>query len=398
MIVFGGRLWVFERIFVALPTFQNSYIITARSQPCYSYYANIVPLPNGNLWFYSAPAMYDADACDYEPAGSPATAPPASFLTNLTNDLERAIQAGFPQLTVIIHGLGNLFTDSIAEMSTTGAGLQQWGQYGGLVISFDWPSYDMLDSATYYASLPYSFPPKKTSGTIRDNINGTLAGFANLITMLQGIRNQYSEVKINFICHSEGNYMMMLGMSQQSQGQSALVSQTLLVAADINDGALQSSGSLSDTGQGMAISKLSDQVTVYYSSGDDVLPHSEFWLSAYHDPSYNKRLGLEGPYSYETSTTPLAGNTYGVDCSAVINDTVIKKVPQVPPGTSSHSSYFYVPQVLLDWVETLIGTVPGQVANREANTNAQDGQGYIMQFVSPPTDRLARSSVRRRAS
>jgi esterase/lipase superfamily enzyme len=387
-----------EKISVPLPTFQNSYLITARSQPCYSYSANIVPLPNGNLWFYSAPAMYDADACDYKPAGPAAAAPPSSFLTNLTSDLERAIQAGFPQLTVVVHGLGNLFTDSVAEMSTVGSGLQQWGNYGGLVISFDWPSYDMLDSATYYASLPYCFPPKKTSGTIRDNINGTVPGFANLITMLQGIRSRYPEVQVNFICHSEGNYMMMLAMSEQLQSQSPLVSQTLLVAADINNGALQSAGSLPDTGQGMAISKLSDRVAVYYSSGDDVLPHSEYWFSPYHDPSYSQRLGLEGPYSYDTSSTPLASNTYGVDCSAVINDTVIKKIPQVPPGTSSHASYFYVPQVLLDWAQTLIGTAPGQVVNREANAKAKDGQGYIMQFVSPPANRLIRGSVRRRAA
>jgi esterase/lipase superfamily enzyme len=91
-------------------------------------------------------------------------------------------------------------------MTTLGSGLQQYANYYGLVISFDWPSYGELDSSIYYSSSPYSFPPTKTFGTVRDNINGTVGAFGNLITMLQQIQSGL-EVQINFICHSEGNYM-----------------------------------------------------------------------------------------------------------------------------------------------------------------------------------------------
>jgi hypothetical protein len=131
-----------------------------------------------------------------------------------------------------------------------------------------------------------------------------------------------------------------------------------LVAADINNGALlPSSNTPSDAGQGAAIATLSQQVTIYYSAGDDVLPWSKNFLTAYHVPSYGDRLGLDGPSSYAN----LLPRTCGVDCSAVINDAAIQLAPQVPPGTSAHSSYFYIPQVLEDWAQTLAGTAPAAV-------------------------------------
>jgi hypothetical protein len=53
----------------------------------------------------------------------------------LESDLQIAIANGFPQLTVVIHSLANLFGDSIAELAALGGGLQQYAQYHGLVIS-----------------------------------------------------------------------------------------------------------------------------------------------------------------------------------------------------------------------------------------------------------------------
>ncbi len=99
-------------------------------------------------------------------------------------------------------------------------------------------------------------------------------------------------------------------------------------------------------------------MTIYYSSGDDLLPWSDNWLKKYRDPSYYHRLGLEGPSSY----AGLVSNVCGVNCAAVINEAVIKQIPQVPAGTSTHYAYFYIPQVLNDWAQTLQGTAPAQVA------------------------------------
>ncbi len=164
------------------------------------------------------------------------------------------------------------------------------------------------------------------------------------------------------------------------------MSQVLLAAADINNGAFQRSGALAYTGQGLPISDLSNRLTIYYSEGDDVLPYSQSLWKDYHNPSYPDRLGLGGPYSYNTGALP--ANTWGVDCSKVISDSVIPSIPQVPLGTSSHSAYFYIPQVLMDWAATLTGTDGGRVANRVLDPATEDQQAFIMEYKLTPALRL----------
>jgi hypothetical protein len=167
------------------------------------------------------------------------------------------------------------------------------------------------------------------------------------------------------------------------------MSEMLLVAADINSGALLLPP-LADTGQGLPISNLSNRVTIYYSKNDDLLPSSEYSLKRYHNPTYPARLGLGGPYSYDAGALP--ANTWGVDCSKVISDSVILKIPQVPLGTNSHSAYFYIPQVLMDWAATLTGTGEDRVAKRTLDPAAQDQEAFIMQYMQPPAVQLVRRS------
>jgi hypothetical protein len=54
----------------------------------------------------------------------------------------------------------------------------------------------------------------------------------------------------------------------------------------------------------------------------------------------------------------------------------------VPPGTSAHSSYFHIPQVLQDWAQTLAGTAPAGVINRAPV--AGQSNAFTMQLVPPP--------------
>ena len=183
--------------------------------------------------------------------------------------------------------------------------------------------------------------------------------------------------------------MLMLALSL-AHGSTPLFNQTLLVVADINNGALQSSGPPPHTGQGLPISKLSNRVTIYYSAHDDVLPKSQDLLFLFHNPSYHHRLGLEGPYSFAAGALP--ANTCGVDCSSVITESVITKLPQVPHGTTSHSSYFYIPQVLSDWAETLSSVPENAIMNRVVNPAAPAGQSYVMQLVSPHPATLVRNA------
>jgi Alpha/beta hydrolase of unknown function (DUF900) len=361
--------------------FANSYILTTRNQPAATSKSQIFPLPNGALWWYTAPHPYDPEVAAYTAVGlQPSADPPPAFLALLESDLQIAIANGFPQLTVVIHGLANLFATSIGELAAAGGGLQQYAQYYGLVISFDWPSYNTIDSfwPPNYAPLPYGFPPNATSGTIRGNCNGSVAAFGTILTMLDQLREKFG-VTVNVICHSEGNYMMMLGMQAQPAVQRNILNQVLLVAADVNNGALQpSSNTPPDTGQGAPIAASSQQVTVYYSSADDVLPWSKNFLAVYHNPSYRDRLGLEGPSSY----ADLLPQVCAVACSAVINDLAIQQIPQVPPGTSAHSSYFYIPQVLQDWAQTLAGAAPAGVTNRAPVVGTSNA--FVMQRVPPP--------------
>jgi esterase/lipase superfamily enzyme len=363
-------------------SFANSYILTTRNRPAATSKSQTFPLPNGALWWYTAPEQYDPEVTAYTAVGSqPSASPPQAFLALLESDLKIAIANGFPQLTVVIHGLANLFATSVGELASTGAGLQQYAQYYGLVISFDWPSYDKIESflPLNYAPLPYRFPPSTTSGTIRGNINGSVQAFGTLIGMLDQLRQKFG-VAVNIICHSEGNYMMMLGMQAQLAARQPVLNQVLLVAANINNGALlPSSNSPPDTGQGAPLAALSDQVTVYYSPHDDVLPWSKDFLKIFHNPSYHDRLGLEGPSSYAN----LLPRTCGVDCAAVVSDAVIKQIPQVPPGTSAHSSYFYIPQVLQDWAQTLHGTAPANLINRAPIAGTSNA--FTMRFSPPPT-------------
>jgi hypothetical protein len=105
--------------------FNNSYIITARVTPSSTYYANIAPLPNNELWFYTAQGQYVPEATNYTPVSPASQSPPQAFLDLLTVDLNTAVANGCPQLTVIIHGLRTLFADAVTEMTTIGNGLQQ---------------------------------------------------------------------------------------------------------------------------------------------------------------------------------------------------------------------------------------------------------------------------------
>ena len=117
--------------------FQNAYVITTRTSPCYSYYANITPLPQGEMWFYTAPGQYQAEACAYEPIGPASSTAPVQFVSALTADVQTAIANGCPQVTLLIHGLADLFTDTVHDLSVVGTGLRQ---YASVLAGCSWPS------------------------------------------------------------------------------------------------------------------------------------------------------------------------------------------------------------------------------------------------------------------
>jgi len=325
------------------PPFSNSYIVTNRNDP-YTFFPDsttlVVPLPAGQLYYSTAASPYDQTPDDY----SHVTQNAAGFLSQLKQDLALTLDAnGQANLTVFIHGLGNTFDDAITETAAFGSALYGSGTYTGLLIGFSWPSYSELVAplASYYAT---SRPPQSTSGTIRDNINGSTASFVNLINLLLSLKVNNQPVNLNLVSHSEGNFMLLLGMEALSNaGVTSGISNALLVAADISAVLLQQ-------GQwGDALTGICGAVTVYYSGADADLCYSDYEFFAYHDQTYPTRLGLIGPYTYPAATS-IPSSVTGVDCSLV---TVNLGSP-----LDVHSSYFSLPQTLADMGSLLAGTAP----------------------------------------
>src|SRR5262249_48864847 len=163
--------------------------------------------------------------------------------------------------------------------------------------------------------------------------NGSAAAFGNLLAMIADLQGSLPGLQVNVVCHSEGNYMLMIGMYYLAQAEgSASLAEGLLLAADIHTGALQQATADAPTRQGLAIAQNASRVTVYYNANDTVLAGSELVYEIFHNPEYSGRLGLEGPASYMSGD--LAGNVIGLDCSAVLNRQALRGI--LPPNILIH--------------------------------------------------------------
>src|SRR5207248_8936405 len=156
-----------------------SYMITNREDVNGTSPDDTQPLPGGELWFYfSNVGPNDTNAADYDLTpdadGEPSVSPPADFLADLQTDLDATVTNNTAQLAIFIHGLANSFASGINDTGTIGQGLAQAG-YGGLVIGFSWPSYGLFDSVVDYSG-------------VRQNIDGSLESFGNLLALVQTLR------------------------------------------------------------------------------------------------------------------------------------------------------------------------------------------------------------------
>jgi esterase/lipase superfamily enzyme len=331
----------------ASPSFNNSYIITNRAYP-YTLFPDstdyVVPLPSGALYFSTSPYPYDSYSIDYTSVTSDSSA----FLSALTTDLSATVDKnGHANLAVYIHGLGNTYDDAITATADFGTALAQLGNYNGLVIGFSWPSYSQVVAGFpgYYAT---SYPPQNISGTIRDNINGSIKSFVAMIQLLLKLGTKTQPLNLSLMTHSEGNFMLMLGMQAlKKTGCTGSIKNAVMMAADISAAMLQQ-------GQyGQAITDCCDQVNVYYSGCDDVLGYSDYYFVNFHAPLYPTRLGLIGPYAYPPAK-PVPANVSGIDCSQVtVNLGLI---------TNVHSCYMSVSQIVADISSTLMSSSnPGRI-------------------------------------
>jgi esterase/lipase superfamily enzyme len=349
----------------------------------------IVPVSGAGLWWYLAPGSYNPNYKNYESQSSitQVTAPP-SFQTALLADLKT--QGKNARLTVYIHGLGNVWgtqllsSDAVLETATFGQWLGKQG-FGGLLIGFSWPCYSAVESLAHYASTS-TFPPSNKSGTIRDNINGSRQSFQSLMNFLQNLvvaaaKANGQILNISFVCHSEGNYVMMLGMYQLT---CEVVDQILLIAADVNNAALQVPGTDPNVGWGSFISENANRVTVYSSVCDPTLCGSVVSFSGFHNQEFGGRLGIDGPSYNYGSQQP---SSVGVDCALVVNEQNVTSLCNngtIPQGTDLHSSYRYIPQVLDDIIATINGAPSNGIENRSPTKNTSS---YLMNLMDSAKDK-----------
>jgi hypothetical protein len=356
-------------------TISNSYMVTNRASPwTETPYNDIYPLPLWDTFYFWAPGANNPNSRQYEQDGPDTTGPmPSSYESRLEADIARAVQNGGRQVTVLIHGLSYVLSEACGRLGTYGQNLAVQG-YKGLLVGFSWPSYGSVDSYLYYSSLLYSFPPAQAQqyGSIRDNIHGSTRSLLHLLNQLVPLCKKHG-AQLNLLCHSEGNYMLMLAMYALSRNSDPALSelaaagrfmdQVLMVAADINNGALEArQGSAPLRGQGSCIAQYSKTVTVYWSSADDRLSCSDQWKE-WHNPSFPLRLGLHGLHS--DASGAIVPNAYGLDCSFVAKE----NNPYKPPPITVHESYFYIPQILPDMKQALSDVSTPDVVNRVSTGN-----------------------------
>ena len=359
-------------------TTTNSYMVTNRTDPTSGTQS---PLSGSALWWYLSPNPKDQNPDNFvNQSTSPSSTPPATFSDAITAQLQAMSR---PSLTVFVHGLDCLWvpsavtkTNAVMYTGLLGQNLANAG-YGGLVIGFSWPSNGPLDALQYADGYPPTVPASgwDARGNILRSVDSFAALFRWIAQLAAGFSQSGSSLEVNLVCHSEGNFMLMCAATAGALSAGA-INQVVMLAADINDAAFQVPAT-GLTGQAAAIATCAQLVTIYSSTNDPILADSIEYYTKFHNPSYPGRLGLSGP-SYPANQQ---SNAVGVDCSAVVNGTYVDQLPTSiwPPNTSLHVAYFYIPQVLQDITQTLLGTAPADVSNRSANPPANPPVGsYTM--------------------
>jgi hypothetical protein len=325
----------------ALPNFSHSYIMTTRQQPGAGD-DNLNVLPNGKMFFCEANGSYVQDPQAYQVTNGALTPclntlsesqssekPSAAFLQHLEDDLKLTTGGTKTALLVLfVHGLSVSFP--AAATSTAQFGLHFQGlhpdnnnlgttectqnplpqdcilcpqdarkaPFPGLLISFDWPSFAAQGQSLFeqLLTLEILLAPQTLQETRQRATDSALA-FANviehvLLPLQQRLKSAGVRLQITVIAHSEGNYMVTQGAQAATQkGLKRVFKDVFLLAADINSAALNP-GNL-----GEAIFGIGEKVTVYYSTSDPDLLISSYLWAGLHNPQFNARLGIAGPYS-----------------------------------------------------------------------------------------------------
>ena len=339
--------------------FAYSYMVTNRSHPFATLRREVKPGAPGDLHFFTADGPYEANdvTTNYEEVSS------ETFFSRLKADLALTESGGALQLGLHVHGLGNLFHTALTANAQFGCRLAKDGGYPGLIIGFSWPSYDAHTSLLFYATEPPPAPPltPQRMGSTRDNILGSRTSFKSLLEAIQTevVTALADPVDFSLLTHSEGNYRGMVGLS--ALDTRVPLKQCLMMAADISAVSLQANQ------QGQAIADTCEGVTVYYSGADAQLATSGYEYFRFHLADFPIRLGSIGPFYAYPAPLALNPNVIGVDSSSV---TV---APAVSNILNIHPSYRFIPEILKDLTETMLGAAQSNRSPIPGTT-----QGFVL--------------------
>jgi esterase/lipase superfamily enzyme len=272
--------------------------------------------------------------------------------------------------TVFVHGYAVTYVDASTTAFPTYFNNLVGAGYPGVLIGFDWPSDDLG------VWQPTAFQNAKAKGATTGQLSFPL--LASVLLQIKGT----SAVSLSMICHSMGNYVMYCGATAFApQNGKPFLDQVLCIAAMLEYNGFNSPSSATYCAD---IQQAAAQVTIYFSSHDDVLPTAE-------KPGYDgyPELGITGP----TYDSTLLSGVVGLDCSAVVNLVNAEKYePNGNPLNIIHLSYFFIPQVLSDIQQTLADVPAGKISDR---TLTSPPAGYTMNALaaSPRRERAAQRAA-----
>ncbi len=223
-------------------------------------------------------------------------------------------------VTLFVHGYNNTWQDAITRYQSIVGNMFNGDAGLGLCICFSWPS----DGAY----LGY-YPDRETARECAIDLSTVLNEFYDWLIGKQkdAMKNPANacKAKTSVIAHSMGNYLlqkaMQLTWTRQNQPLLvSLISQLLMVAADVDNDLFTNGGD--DQSNGIAMANLTYRITALYTGRDDTLG-----ISAGLKHFGKRRLGRSG---LDRSDKIPEDNVWDIDCSALIPD----GAPNI------HSSYF----------------------------------------------------------
>jgi esterase/lipase superfamily enzyme len=258
-----------------------------------------------------------------------ADVPADAWMHTLRADLSATAVAGRQSLGVYIHGFATTYSDAVAGLAAYSLAMAGAG-FPGVVVGVTWPSdtYSDFDHTSYYYA--------------QQNALQSLALLQQVMRSIASIQTAVPTVDVSLACHSMGNFLLA-ELASQLVGPLPRPINVMMLAADVDNGQFAAGNP-----GGKAVAALASQVSIYYSTNDDVL-YASGWIND------DIRLGYSGPSTYGN----LPANVVGIDCAAVAQTDVCDwSVPSeyVSVGDDGvHSSYRFVPCMIQDQMQQHFG-------------------------------------------